>query len=311
MLLPPGTAAMYEQLLKFENYELSKKTTLSLERIVEIRHLKDRMIRKCRKLTKATPAVSKVPILVQGQALSFQTFVAPVDFRVKAIEKWFRDQQKRANTVVRKSSIPTRSASVAPPCTCSRCVAALARSGTQKRVPDQGAPLQLVSPSTGTQMQRSVTNPEPKQRTSTYRSYAKSQIFANEGPSNSVRASSAGVASMSSPRPLPILLRGQRAELGLEMTDDPDEAEHPLLDLESEFEDDDSPASPPSQEGALARPGRLSRRRSCIKRASLGDIAKTVSWADDQEWDQQLSKYTAAAREAQASGMYFQLSATN
>lgn len=308
VLLPPATALMYEQLLKFENYELSKKTILSWERILEIRQLKDRMIRKCRKLIRTIPAVAQRPTV--GDFV-FQTFVAPPDFRVKAIEKWFREQQKRANAVARKPAPATRSISLGgPPCECSRCVKA--RSGALAG-PSSGETHHPVVSSSKTQMQiqRSLTNPDPKQKNAVIpNSRLRMQLPSNRelgGPSsfisnNYTNIDNAEIRSMSSPQPLPVLIRGQRVELGLYVSDDPELAaqyEDALSD--SEIEEETPPETPPSQAGALTRPG-LSRRRSCIKRASLGDVAKTVSWADDQEWDQQFSKYTAAAREAQASG---------
>jgi hypothetical protein len=102
---------MYEQLLKLETYELSKKPSISWERIMEIRHLKDRMVRKCKKLAKTTSPISKKS---SRDGFSFQTFIAPADFRVKEMEKWFRDQQQRALSLPRRlpvsSGNPTTSA---------------------------------------------------------------------------------------------------------------------------------------------------------------------------------------------------------
>lgn len=100
VLLPPGTASMYEQLLKFEAFELGKKSALSWERILEIRHLKERMIRKCQKLAKTMTPVRT------GDLPAFQTLVAPLDFRLKEMEKWFQQQQTRTNALLRKQ--PTR-----------------------------------------------------------------------------------------------------------------------------------------------------------------------------------------------------------
>jgi hypothetical protein len=87
---------MYEQLLKFEAFELGKKSGLSWERILEIRHLKDRMIRKCQKLAKTS--TSRRP----SEPFIFQTLVAPSDFRVKEMEKWFQQQQTRTNALLRR-----------------------------------------------------------------------------------------------------------------------------------------------------------------------------------------------------------------
>jgi hypothetical protein len=60
--------------------------------------------------------------------------------------------------------------------------------------------------------------------------------------------------------------------------------------------------TPDSNAGEGSSGGPLRRRRSCIKRNSMSDLVKTVSWADTQELDKQISKYAAAAKQAQASG---------
>ena len=108
-----------------------------------------------------------------------------------------------------------------------------------------------------------------------------------------------------SPPPLPVLLLSHREEYGL---NDPvqEVASHP-----------DSQDQQPNATESSSRPS-LRRRPSCIKRNSLTEL-KTVSWADNQEWDAQVDNYAAAAREAQASGerygpsvfpFYFWLSAS-
>jgi hypothetical protein len=47
VLLPPRTAQVYAYLLGQEKRELSKSTDASWERVLHIRHLKDRMLRTC------------------------------------------------------------------------------------------------------------------------------------------------------------------------------------------------------------------------------------------------------------------------
>jgi hypothetical protein len=88
VLLPPRTAELYEQLLRTEVHELNKQPNLSWERILEIRHLKDRMIRKCQRLAKIIPPRNPSTSTVGGFAP--QTGVAPTDFRLKEMEKWLR-----------------------------------------------------------------------------------------------------------------------------------------------------------------------------------------------------------------------------
>ncbi|KAG8219775.1 hypothetical protein J3R82DRAFT_747 [Butyriboletus roseoflavus] len=87
VLLPPRTAQIYALLLKAELAELGKQRGASWERILDIRRLKDRMIRKCQRLAKAYSASNP------GTYVSFLTIHAPPDFRVKEIEKWIRRQE--------------------------------------------------------------------------------------------------------------------------------------------------------------------------------------------------------------------------
>lgn len=84
VLLPPRTAQLYARLLKAEKSELAKKLDASWDRILEIRHLKDRMIRKCQRLAHSystSKPSAKVPFL---------SIHAPLDFRLKEMEKWIR-----------------------------------------------------------------------------------------------------------------------------------------------------------------------------------------------------------------------------
>ena len=75
---------MYALLLKAELSELEKQSDASWERILDIRHLKDRMIRKCQRLAKAYSATNP------ETHVPFLTIHAPPDFRVKEMEKWVR-----------------------------------------------------------------------------------------------------------------------------------------------------------------------------------------------------------------------------
>jgi len=88
VLLPPRTAQIYSQLLSAEASELAKYQNASWERILEIRRLKERMIRKCGRLSKVWGA-SK-----QDSATLFRTVYAPADFRLKEMEKWIRSEEK-------------------------------------------------------------------------------------------------------------------------------------------------------------------------------------------------------------------------
>ncbi|KAI0275104.1 hypothetical protein BC834DRAFT_927771 [Gloeopeniophorella convolvens] len=91
VLLPPKTSVFYSQLLQQENAELAKGRSADWDRIVHIRHLKDRMIRKCQRLGRMAQTPS-------GAAAAFRVVHAPVDFRLKEMERWLRDQEPRVKS---------------------------------------------------------------------------------------------------------------------------------------------------------------------------------------------------------------------
>ncbi|KAF8807363.1 hypothetical protein BYT27DRAFT_7255981 [Phlegmacium glaucopus] len=262
VLLPPGTGSMYEQLLKLENYELTKKPTISWERIMEIRHLKDRMVRKCRKLAKMTLPVSKRSS--RDDSFAFQTFVAPADFRVKEMEKWFRDQQQRLPR--RPTVLPGIPTNASGP---SSAKYPIHRSFTNPEQSIKQRPMPTMQPSRLLQVERKPSAP------------------AAASPSPSI------LAGIMSPPPLPVLLLSHREEYGLDA---------PVEQLNLLSTSTSPPNAQEQQSNAAESNSRsLQRRPSCIKRNSIGEF-KTVSWADNQEWDTQVDNYAAAAREAQASG---------
>lgn len=86
VLLPPRTAQLYAVLLKAELNELAKERDASWERVLDIRRLKDRMIRKCQRLAQTYSSSNP------GSRVPFLTLHAPHDFRLKEMEKWIRDQ---------------------------------------------------------------------------------------------------------------------------------------------------------------------------------------------------------------------------
>jgi len=236
---------------------------------MEIRHLKDRMVRKCKKLAKTTFPVSKRSS--RDNSFAFQTFIAPADFRVREMEKWFREQQQR---------LPRRPTA------------------------SSGIPTSASGPSTVKYpIQRSFTNPEQstKQKTpvlhkampSTMQSFRLLQVERRPSAPAAASTGPSLLTGIMSPPPLPVLLLSHREEYGLD-------APVQQLNLLS------TPASPPDAQeqqcnAAESSSRSLQRRPSCIKRNSISEF-KTVSWADNQEWDTQVDNYAAAAREAQASG---------
>lgn len=110
VLLPPRTALIYSNLLRAETVELAKDRAANWDRIMQIRHLKDRMIRKCQRLVKASAPTDKNTARVM-----FFTLHAPPDFRLKEMERWFRSQGSEFADV---QAEPTKSS--APYC-CSKC----------------------------------------------------------------------------------------------------------------------------------------------------------------------------------------------
>jgi len=184
------------------------------------------------------------------------------------MEKWFRDQQQRTLSLPRRpTGIPTS---------------------------DSG------SSSTKLPINRSVTNPEQSTKQKlpalpSHKATPPTQPFrlvqVERKPSTPAAAPTAPspLASIMSPPPLPVLLLSQRREYG------PDD---PVQQLASPQDAQDQ--QPNVAESSSRRP------QSCIKRNSLGEF-KTVSWADNQEWDAQVDNYAAAAREAQASGKWEQV----
>ncbi|KAF8632547.1 hypothetical protein AX15_001762 [Amanita polypyramis BW_CC] len=301
VLLPPGTAAMYEQLLKFEALELSRKQSISWDRIMQIRHLKDRMIRKCQRLSKS----SYHKKLSKGEALTFQTVMAPADFRVKEMEKWFREQHRRTTSLVRRQTEPVRTTSlnghpnmpVALPPT--QDFGRLPPSERYHSLPSSSRKLIPISPIWSEPRPKVVLPPaaqsvgvqqsEPPQRHASLQVTKAASVRSNSSP------------DVFSPPALPILLRSQRSALELEFDRLTNNA-----GVRTGTRPDSSEPSLPSISHRDATVASMevgiSHRRSCIKRSSIGDIHKTVSWADGSEWENQLSKYANAAKEAQSSG---------
>lgn len=318
---------MYEQLLKLESYELTKKS-INWDRIVEIRHLKERMVRKCQKMAKAA--------LPKSLSL-FQTYIAPEDFRVKEMEKWFRDQQKRADA----SALRRAEAHTAQPASnhnhihsqCPHCIAGSPSTHPPAILPPNTS-ASLVPPATSN-LQRAATNAVTNLKAPSKPGfYSGAHALVNISraikaerttslPVNQEQTTPSTRASVVSPPPLPVLLRGQRLQFGLD--DEPGQEESALGDPElpesssggtpPPLESRDIPTdttiqapqtSPLSSGDETSSPdpsGTVRRRRSCIKRGSFSEIgAKTVSWADDHELGNQVSRFASAARDAQASG---------
>ncbi|KAG6911994.1 hypothetical protein DXG01_000242 [Tephrocybe rancida] len=292
VLLPPGTASMYEQLLKLEDYELRKGSSLSWERILEIRHLKDRMIRKCQRLANTPPSARPFG---ESSGLAFQSIVAPADFRLKEMEKWFLDQHARAQHKRHEKEAAT-------PCKCSKCL---------------GPPVKQNSkPSTSTNQPNPLPQPKAESSKLYQRSRYPTQITAAPPrieksislPSHTKPAAAISLPSPStvaSPPPLPHLLRLRDLDTGFDRSDDPQRIvslPNNTLAKPDPKPDSDSEPEPQklSEPSSAVSSGQLRRRPSCIKRSST---AKRVSWADTPDVEGQVTKYASVTLSAQASGL--------
>lgn len=98
VLLPPRTAQFYAILLKAELNELARRRDASWDRIVDIRRLKDRMLRKCQRLAQTYSGDN------QAARVPFRTLHAPPDFRLKEMEKWIRLQEGSDSLLKKKNS---------------------------------------------------------------------------------------------------------------------------------------------------------------------------------------------------------------
>ncbi|KAF6766072.1 hypothetical protein DFP72DRAFT_865491 [Ephemerocybe angulata] len=287
VLLPPGTAAMYDYLLKLETYELTKKSSINWERLMQMRHLKDRMIRKCQRLGHVSTGSKKVS---QGGAFVFQSLVAPSDFRLKEMEKWFREQERRvaAKAAANGGDKAKAGAKTQPPASTSRA---------------------LVPTSKPTRISHSSTNlpaPDKQQRDSTV--HHRKSLRTQRSMSLPVAVQETTPSRPFSPAPLPMLLVAQRAEYGLEPSPVDmlagERIEYSELGVPNESESGANTPDSNAVEGTAVGAGHLRRRRSCIKRSSMSDLVKRVSWSDAQDLDQQVSRYAAAAKHAQSSGTW-------
>ncbi|ESK97919.1 hypothetical protein Moror_17201 [Moniliophthora roreri MCA 2997] len=280
VLLPPHTAAMYEQLLKLESLELAKKNAQS-DRILEIRHLKERMVRKCQKLSK-DPMPRKHS---HNEPFRFQTISAPADFRLKEMEKWFRQQQLRLSSQRPATPRAARAHPAHSKSSCCHRCSVSPRLGATKNFTSRrpNTPEQIrVHPATSAGVTKEALRAEIKARRASPE--PKADLPKNKLGRTESLASISTIEPVTciSPPPLPYLLRRDGV---------------PVTDLgasqQDEWEDVVGPSTPPAPEV----PPNLRRRRSCIKRSNTGDSVKTVSWADDRELTDRVAKFTGAAKE--------------
>jgi hypothetical protein len=140
-LLPPKTALLYSQLLQLEVSELGKVRDADWDRILHIRHLKDRMIRKCQRLSRTAHTPGTVPA-------AFRIVHAPPDFRLKEMERWLRDQDPRrkgTREVRRQPSVETANTQSQSSQRAHTYTQPTSRSPQTARVPTSTAPAQRAS----------------------------------------------------------------------------------------------------------------------------------------------------------------------
>ncbi|KAK0245736.1 hypothetical protein EDD85DRAFT_30197 [Armillaria nabsnona] len=320
VLLPPSVATMYEQLLNFEVLELDKHATVSWERILEIRHLKDRMIRKCQRLSRVIPPKR----IGRGDPFVFQTLIAPADFRLKEMETWFHQEQSR-HKGRSAAHRPTVQKTHSRNSCCVRCARA-----TQS---DLAAPAPSTAPALKLGQARSLKEIGPNSLKNTPTSSRvisplTKAVKGEPSPSHIPTPNDLEIPEPPPSVPEDIAFEATQsidAEVVQEVAHTAD-ASPPPADTEEQHDSSDSstiaptpPASPPPlphllrisdpsllkdiletetppvitpmPEPPVPRPP-LVRRRSCIKlkRSSVGDSVKTVSWADDREWTEHFPK---------------------
>ncbi|CAL1695688.1 unnamed protein product [Somion occarium] len=354
VLLPPRTALVYAHILRVEAAELAKDREASWDRIMQIRHLKDRMIRKCQRLAKGS-----VPQDRSTSHPMFLTIHAPPDFRLKEMERWFRDQG--ADITQGSSEGPTR------PYCCDKCsppahvVAPLqtaprrvtASSGrTTARVPDRArraSVSQSANPASTSQRKHAKSRAQPLpvqvrsrhaerapnvRRSSTPSPLPTPHRSRSVSPYHGSRAgSSLARANVRSPDPVPIPFRSSTMldEGHLAFVDSPEPMDRsvpvspepepvrpssPNSTLVDAPADDKVPFPAPGPELETIHEGpedpesshrpTLPRRRSSLKksgsmsRLSVISQTKSVTWAMDRAWEEQVTKYTKAVDEADA-----------
>ncbi|KAH9944327.1 uncharacterized protein BXZ73DRAFT_87244 [Epithele typhae] len=354
VLLPPRTAAIYSHLLKAESFELAKDKTADWERIMEIRHLKDRMIRKCSRLSRDAQPKDKPVARVM-----FQTLHAPPDFRLKEMERWFKLQGGDAASV----TVPTAERAPPPPAPavqycrdCPECMAhqaraqAYSRQASVRRMPSPGKPSPGRSPERG--MRRSAPSssahpPSHPKQTPPARQEARSRgghvrhasvpVPAVNGhpprpaegrkSAEYLRVDRAERAQARSPDPVPIPYRTRptspspEREVSTPSTSSPD---HQVLDLPATTRSpnaspspDDTPSYTPPKgsspnglptihEDLEHEPHRpVVRRRSSLKKRdsmsklSVASQSKSVAWAMDKDWEDQLTEYFKVTNDAE------------
>ncbi|TFK57127.1 hypothetical protein OE88DRAFT_1640884 [Heliocybe sulcata] len=274
VLLPPRTALLYANLIRREETELAKGKTANWELIMRMRHLKDRMIRKCMRLARVAPP---------KQSVTFKTLHAPPDFRLKELEKWFREEgipvDNDALPVRPSSNVQTRPKP--PSCECDMCRERRAAQGQSRPTSQVSAP-RSASRSQRSSVRYSARMPTPRPL-STALSYVD-----EPGPPPPQEYDYAEHERSPTPVPPP---PPEKIEMPV-----PETIQMPLPEIPNPHGepipvDIAAPVMDP-----LDRPA-IPRRRSSLKgangglnRFSTGSV-KSVAWAMDRDWLERVAKY--------------------
>ena len=174
---------IYSYLLKAEVTELTKDKEAAWDRIIQIRHLKDRMIRKCQRLARDSSSVDKNT----GRMMMF-TVHAPPDFKLKEMERWFRDQG--ADFVQDMARRPA----AAPQHYCSKCGPLDSQATTQQHrtlPPSSGAVTSGLTATRSTITSTRSTTPTRLRSTSQSVPRSRSNVDLKRGQSKASKASQA------------------------------------------------------------------------------------------------------------------------
>ncbi|KAG1864248.1 hypothetical protein DFJ58DRAFT_715048 [Suillus subalutaceus] len=341
VLLPPRTAQLYARLLKSEKSELAKKSNASWDRILEIRHLKDRMIRKCQRLARSYSASrpsAKAPFYFRLKEMENKTM--PMGNSIRPRNSFCCD--RCTNMVPHQHTISRRPSTQS---THSRALPASprrARSSKASSVQSDHKPSpshshhqsqlyesrvhessvhqeardnqNMFDDSSSTQESRIRDTSNIRMRQNKHsRSMSKSRALCTSFLKHqksvpiTARCRPANL-SIISPDPLPHPYNGSTSAVFLNMVESP--VDVPQVQNAEPFyvriTQDEGVGTPPSEDEPTSdsppQPNTL-RRRSSLKRSSndlrvsMAFSAKTVSWAMDRDWADQVSKYYAAAGE--------------
>ncbi|KZT30536.1 hypothetical protein NEOLEDRAFT_1126105 [Neolentinus lepideus HHB14362 ss-1] len=269
VLLPPRTALLYANLIRREQAELAKGRTANWELIMRIRHLKERMIRKCMRLARVAPP---------KQSVTFKTLHAPPDFRLKELEKWFREERI---PIVEDDAPPGRPVS------------------------------QVTAPKTAPRSQRSSVRYST--RTGTPRPMSEALSYVEEGipPTQEYEYAEPERSPTPLPPPPPPHVESYPERIDIPRPETiqmpiPETTQMPIPEIpnppgEPVPVDIAAPLTDP-----LAHRG-ISRRRSSLKganglsRFSNGSV-KSVAWAMDRDWLEQVAKYEDAIANLEGTG---------